>query len=118
VGLAGTVVFTILAVAVFAWPLAGAHRLMEGEKERMLHDLNLQFGAVFAMFNQRVHDGDYAAMEPLNATIASLEIQHNKIKAIATWPWRPETLRSVLGVIALPPVLSAVQLVVERILSR
>ena len=118
VGLAGTVAFTILAVAVFVWPLAGAHRLMEAEKERMLHDLDLQFEAVFAMLNQRVRDGDFSAMEPLNGTIASLEIEHSKIKAIPTWPWRPETLRSVLGVIALPPVVSAIQLVVERVLNR
>jgi hypothetical protein len=118
VGLAGTVVFTILAVAVFVWPLAGAHRLMEAEKERMLHDLDLQFGAVFALFNQRIHDGDFSAMESLNGTIASLEIEHRKIRTIPTWPWRPETLRSVLGVLALPPVLSAIQLVVERVLNR
>ena len=32
-----TVVVTILAVSIFVWPLYGAHRLMESEKERALH---------------------------------------------------------------------------------
>jgi hypothetical protein len=118
VGLAGTAPFALLAVAVFVWPLIGAHRLMDMEKERMLHELDLQFEAVFAVFNQRLHDSDYTAMEGLNATIASLEIQQRRIKGIPTWPWRTETVRSVLAVIALPPVLSAIQFLVERAFSR
>jgi len=118
IGLAGTTPFALLAVAVFVWPLLGAHRLMDAEKDRMLHELDLQFEAVFAVFNERVRDGDYAAIEPLNATISSLEIQHRKIKAIPTWPWSPGTVRSVLGVIALPPVLSAIQQVAERVFRR
>jgi hypothetical protein len=91
---------------------------MEAEKERMLHELDLQFGAVFAMFNQRFHvndnDDDYSAIGRLNATISSLEIQHRKIAAIPTWPWRPETVRSVLTAITLPPVLMIVQFLVEQ----
>jgi hypothetical protein len=118
VGLVGTTPFALLAVAVFVWPLLGAHRLMDAEKDSMLHRIDQQFAAAFAAFNQRFQDGDYAAMEGLNATIASLEIQHNKVKAIPTWPWRPETVRSVLAVIALPPVLSAIQQLVERLFRR
>ena len=107
-GLIGVVLFTILAVAVFVWPLVGAHRLMETEKERMLHDINLQFGAIFAMFNQRLREDDYPAVEMLNGAIASLEIQHARVKAIPTWPWRPETARFVLAAIPLPLVLKVV----------
>jgi hypothetical protein len=117
-GLAGTAAFTILAVAVFVWPLLGAHRLMEMEKDRMLHELDLQFEAVFAMFNQRLHDGDYTAMQGLDGTIASLEIQHRKIKAIPTWPWRPETVRSVLTAIVLPLVLRIIQFLVDQAFDR
>jgi hypothetical protein len=112
--LAMMVLFTVLAVAVFVWPLLGAHRLMETEKERMLHDIDLQFEAVFAKLNQRIHDGDFPAIEPLNATISSLEMQHKRITVIPTWPWSPETVRSVLAVVALPPVLSILQLLLEQ----
>jgi len=116
-----TVAFTILAVGVFVWPLVGAHRLMEMEKERMLHEIDLQFGAVFAMFNQRFHDNgnddDYSAIGRLSGTISSLEIQYRKIKGISTWPWRPETVRSVITAIALPLVLMILQFFVERTLD-
>jgi hypothetical protein len=118
IGLAGTAAFTILAVEVFVWPLLGAHRLMDVEKDRMLQELDRQFGDVFTVFNQRVGDGDYAAIEPLNATITSLEIQRRRITAIPTWPWSPETVRSVLAVIALPPVLSIIQSLLERAFDR
>ncbi len=112
--LGGMVSFTILAVAVFVWPLVGAHRLMEMEKERILHDIDLQFEAVFAMFNQRFHADDYSAIDRLGGMISSLEIQHRKIKAIPTWPWKPETVRSVLTAIALPPVFWIIQFLVEQ----
>jgi hypothetical protein len=113
-GLGMTVLITVLAVLVFVWPLVGAHGLMETEKERMLHDLDLQFEAVFAKFNQRFRDDDFEGTELLNGTITSLEIQHNKIKSIPTWPWRPETFRSVISAIVLPLVLRVLQFLVER----
>jgi hypothetical protein len=109
--------FAILPIAVFVLPLVGAHRLMEMEKERMLHDIDRQFEAVFAMFNQRLHEEDYAAIEGLNGTISSLEIQHRKIKDIPTWPWRPETIGSVIAAIALPLVLRFIQFLVDQALS-
>jgi hypothetical protein len=117
-GLGGAAVFTILALVVFVWPLVGAHRIMQLEKERMLHDIDLQFQAVFALFNQRFGEGDHSAIERLNGTISSLEIQYRKIEAIPTWPWRPETVRSVLTAIALPLVLMVLQFFVERAFIR
>lgn len=106
--------FTIMAAAVFLWPLVGAHRLMQKEKESMLHSIDLQFEAVFAKFNQRIQDDDYTAIEQLNGTIASLEIQQRKIMAIPTWPWGPGTVRSVFTAIALPLVLRVLQLLFDQ----
>jgi hypothetical protein len=116
--LGATVVFTILGLAAFVWPLIGAHRLMEMEKERLLHDIDLQFEVVFAMLSQRIQDGDYSATDEVSGTIASLDIQHRKVKAIPTWPWRPETARLILTVLALPPVLRLIQSLVERLFDR
>lgn len=104
---------TVLAVVAFVWPLWGVHRLMEGEKEKTLHNINLQFEDVFAKFNQRIRDEDYSAIEKLNWTISSLEIQHKRIIAIPTWPWKPETARFALTAIALPLILRVLQFLVE-----
>jgi hypothetical protein len=113
--LGATVAFTILGVAAFVWPLVGAHRLMEVEKERLLHDIDLRFQAVFSKFNQRFQEDDYSAIEMLNGTISSLEIQHRRVQAIPTWPWKPDTVRYVLAALALPPVLRIIQALVERV---
>jgi hypothetical protein len=117
VGLAGTASFTALAVGVFVWPLVGAHRLMEAEKGSLLGEIDRQFEAVFAQFNQRLRDGDHSATDALNGTIVSLEIQQRKIEAIPTWPWRPETVRSVLTAIGLPLAVRVLQLIVEQALN-
>ncbi|HEX6306051.1 MAG TPA: hypothetical protein VFZ76_17765, partial [Anaerolineales bacterium] len=108
------VAITILALFVFVWPLFGVHRRMQAAKEGALREMDLRFEAVFSKFDQRFGEEDYAGIERLNGTIASLEIQQRKIKAIATWPWRPDTVRSVLAAIALPLVLTVIQYVVER----
>ena len=115
----GTIVlFTILAIGIFVWPLWGVHRLLEIEKAKALREINQLFETVFVKFNQLVHDNDYAAAERLNGTIASLEIQRKRISAIPTWPWSPETARIVLTAIALPFVLMIVQVFVLQALSR
>ncbi len=110
--------FTILAVAVFVWPLLGAHRRAEMEKARMLHDIDLDFEAAFSKLNQRLREDDVSTIERLNGTIASLEIQHRRITAIPTWPWRPGTARFVLTAIALPLILTILQLLVQQAFNR
>jgi hypothetical protein len=110
--------YTILATATFVWPLWGVHRLMEAEKARALREIDERFEAVFAKFNQHLHDNDYAATERLNGTIASLEIQHGRIRAIPTWPWSPETARIALTAIALPLTLMILQFFVLQALNR
>lgn len=112
-----TVINTILAVSVFVWPLFGVHRRMEIEKGRALQEIDLRFEAVFSKFNQLFLDDDSSVIERLNGTIASLTIQHNRISAIPTWPWRPETARFVLTAIALPLVLMIIQFFIAQALN-
>lgn len=112
------VLFTILAVVIFIWPLWGVHRLLETEKAKALREIDQRFEAVFAKFNQFVQDDDYAATGRLNGTIASLEIQHKRIHSIPTWPWSPETARIALTAIALPLVLMILQIYLLQAFSR
>jgi hypothetical protein len=109
--------FTLLALVVFVWPLWGVHGLIETEKARALHEIDLRFEAVFSKLNQRIHDDAYAGTETLNATIASLEIQHKRMSAIPTWPWRSETARFAVTAIALPLILTILQFLVARALD-
>jgi hypothetical protein len=108
------VIITILAVSIFVWPLYGVHRRMEVAKEKALQEIDLRFEEVFSKFNKGFLEEDYTEIERLNGTIASLEIQHSKIKAIPSWPWRPETAQYVLAAIALPLALSILRFLVEQ----
>jgi hypothetical protein len=106
-------IMTVLAVVVFAWPLYGVHRQMVVAKERALREIDRRSQAVFSAFNERIDAGDYAAIERWNAVIASLDIQHSRISAIPTWPWRPESVRFLLAAIALPLILEILLFLVE-----
>lgn len=109
---------TSLAITIFVWPLYGAHRLMEMEKEKALHEIDLRLEAAFSKFNERFQEDDYSAIEPLAGTISSLEIQRARIDAIPTWPWRSESARLVLTAIALPLILMIIQFFLLRALNR
>ena len=109
--------YAVLATAVFVWPLWGIHRLMEEEKQRALYEVDQRLEAVFATFNQHIRDDDLAATERLHGTIASLEVQYQRIRAIPTWPWSPETARIVLTAIALPLILMIIQFFVLQALG-
>lgn len=108
---------TILATAVFVWPLLGVHRRMEMEKEGRLHRLDIRLEALFSEFNHALEEDDYAAIGRLNGTIAGLEIQRKRIATIPSWPWRPETAQFVFAAIALPLVLAVIQFLVEQALE-
>ncbi len=109
---------TALAVAVFVWPLWGAHRLMQAEKEKILHEIDQRLEAAFSKFNQMFQEDDYAATDRLNGVIASLETQYERINAIPTWPWSAETARLALTAIALPLILMIIQSFVLQALNR
>ena len=109
-----TLINSILAVVVFVWPLYGVHQRMEMEKEKLLQDVNLHFETIFSQFNQRLTENDFNDLDRLNRTISSLEIQHQRIKSIPTWPWKPETARIALTAIALPIILAILQILLEQ----
>ncbi|MFN2134966.1 MAG: hypothetical protein ACK2UK_03375 [Candidatus Promineifilaceae bacterium] len=116
--LAVSLLFGALVVLVFAWPLWGLHKLMAAEQMRALQEIELKFEELFAKFNQSLTEENYAAADKLNGMIMSLEIQHNKVSAVPTWPWRPETARIVLTAVALPVLLIFVQFLLQQALGR
>lgn len=113
-----SLIFTLLAVAVFVWPLWGVHRLMEREKGKVLHEIDLRFENVISKLNQRIDDDEYASADSLNRTITSLEIQRKRISDIPTWPWKSETARLALTAIALPLILMIIQYFALQALDR
>jgi hypothetical protein len=87
---------------------------VSAQKAKALHEIDLRLEDVFIKFDQHFLEDDYPAMDTLNGTISSLEIQRNRVEAVPTWPWNPGTVRSVMAAIALPLILMLVQILVEQ----
>jgi hypothetical protein len=109
----GVGLITVLALIIFLLPLYSVHRVMDKAKQKELHDIDLRFEAVFSRFNKGFDVDDYPAIEKLNATIASLEIQRRRVEEIHTWPWRAETGRIALTMIALPLIMTIIRFAID-----
>ena len=108
---------TVLALAAFIWPLLGIHRLLEGEKGRLLDECSVRIEAAIAELHRRVDSQGLEGMDDLNKTISSLEIEQNLLEKIPTWPWRPETVRLLITALALPLGLWFIQYLLQRLMG-
>lgn len=59
----------------------------------------------------------FEGMDDLNRALASLVIEREALAKISTWPWRPETLRGLLTLVALPILLWFVTALLGRFLG-
>jgi hypothetical protein len=109
---------TALALASFVWPLLGLHRLLVEEKERLLGEIALRSETAMVELLQRVDEGKLEGMADLSEAIASLEIEQNALKRIPTWPWQPETVRSLITALLLPMGLWIAQYALQRLLGQ
>jgi hypothetical protein len=108
---------TLLALVTFLWPLLGIHSLLVEEKGRLMDECSIRLEAAMADLHQRVDDGALEAMDDLNKTITSLELERNLLDKIPTWPWRPDTVRLLLTALALPLGLWLVQYVLQQLMG-
>jgi len=112
-----TLLITLLALATFVWPLVGIHRLLVEAKERLLGEICLWLEAAMVEWRQRMDSGNLEGMADLYNALAGLEIQQNALKAIPTWPWRPETARWLVTALVLPVALWIIQFALRPILG-
>lgn len=113
-----TVFFALLTAVVFAWPLWGVHQLLAKEKARLLTDCSRRMKVAIAELRQRIDSGRIKAMDDLQKTMASLEIELSTLTRIPTWPWQPGTLRGLLAAVALPIFVWLIQQVLQPLLAR
>ncbi|MEX2029647.1 MAG: hypothetical protein WD906_01570 [Anaerolineales bacterium] len=112
-----SVVFAAIAGATFALPLLGAHRRLVDEKNRRLAEAASRFEAAAQDLHRQLDGGRLRQMDPLNKALASLEIEQNALRRIATWPWQPGAVRGLLAALLLPVVVWVIQFLLGRILG-
>lgn len=109
-------VLTLIAVAVFIWPLLGVHRLLEEEKGEQSAAVEQRLKAAVATLYQRVDSGQLVDMEQVEKTITSLKTTRDLIDSRPTWPWQPSTVRGLATAILLPIGLWLLQELLQRLL--
>jgi hypothetical protein len=117
IGIAGLVFFTALSLLTFVLPLSGARHLLVDEKERQLSENRERQRLIRAEMHRRIDAFDITDMEHLSKTIAALELEHAAIDRISTWPWKPETARTVTVTLFFPMVVWLTQLILRRVLE-
>jgi hypothetical protein len=115
--LLGLLCFVGFALLTFVLPLRGAHRLLAEEKDRLLNENGARQRAAISELHRRVDAGEIVDMDNLNKTMASLELEHAALERVSTWPWRPETLRTVAAALLFPVMVWLTQWVLQRFLS-
>ena len=94
-----------ISLAIFILPLSRMHRLLADEKHRLLLDADGRYSLLVDRFNRQLDKGKYTELESTGRAIATLATQRDSLAKVSTWPWRPETLRSLLSTIAVPIIL-------------
>ncbi len=108
---------TALAVAAFALPQLGIHRLAIVEKDRLLDEANKRLAETIAELHRRVDAGELKGIFDLSSAMSSLQTELSMLEEIPTWPWRPETVRWLASALLLPLGLWLIQLLLQRILN-
>ena len=112
--LISTVLFSLLAVAVFLLPLLGLHQQLLREKERLQAEASSRLQAHMQELHQRIDDRQLKDADAINKHMASLALERDILARLPTWPWQPGTLNLILSAVFLPIVLWFLQQVLER----
>jgi hypothetical protein len=118
VGIGFGALFPIFAAVAFISPLVGVHRLLVDAKEQALAENALALKTARTELYQLVESHDLVGTSELNDTLAALRGEQEALEHVPTWPWQPDTPRTVIAAILLPLVLWSIQWLLGRLLER
>ena len=108
----------VLTLLVFYLPLAGAHRRLLSEKDRLLQEVNSRIATILTRIHSAAFEQqDYQDVGGMRTVLSALREEEQTIQALSTWPWRPGTLTGVLSALLLPVVLLLIREVITRLLG-
>jgi hypothetical protein len=107
--------FVLVAAAAFVWPLLGAHRLLQEEKERRKGEVARRMESITDELHRRVDARDLQQVENLKHALDGLIAERGVIDKMPTWPWHPDAVRAVVTALFLPIVLWLITRVLERL---
>ena len=105
----------LVIVATFVWPLWGAHRLLQQEKQRLKDAAASRVEATIAELHSRVDSRDLRDGDVLKDVLDGLVTEQGLVDKLPTWPWQPELARGVGAAFLLPLFIWFVQRLLERL---
>lgn len=102
-------------LVTFIWPLLGAHRLLEKEKQRLEEDIARRIEATMSRLHGQIDADDLSARGPLKETLDGLVTEQGVVEKLRTWPWRTGTVRGIGVAFVVPIFIWVVQRVLERL---
>jgi hypothetical protein len=117
IGIGFGALFPIFAAVAFISPLMGVHRLLVNAKERALAENATALKIARTELYKLVKIRALAETSELNDTLIALRSERHALEHTPTWPWQPDTLRSVIAAILLPLALWFIQWLLGRLLE-
>jgi hypothetical protein len=115
--LPSAIAFIVLAVTVFALPLLGIHNRLAEEKKRWLAENAKRLEAAITELHRRMDAQELEGIGDLRTAMSCLEVEHDALARIPTWPWQPGTLRGLFAAILFPLMVSIIQWILQRVLG-
>jgi hypothetical protein len=112
--LTSILVYSLLAVAVFFFPLLGLHNLLVREKEHLQEQANSRLLAHIQELHQRIDAHNLKEAEAIYHQLISLTSERDVLAKLPTWPWQPGTLNFILTAVLLPIILWIAQQLLGR----
>jgi hypothetical protein len=110
-----TLGFVAIAAVTFILPLWGVHRLLRDEKLRLQSENARRIEAVMHETQRRTDAGEFGNMVGMKDATEALTGQATVLDKLPTWPWQPETIRTVLTAMLLPLFIWLIQRILERL---
>ena len=105
-----------VAVACFGVPLLGLHGRIVEAKQRELARAIVALKRAVQTLDERLAHPDGADLTQARSGVDGAILALGAIRAISTWPWRPETFRGFASALGLPIVLWIIQGLLFRLL--
>ena len=112
-----TIMNSLAAVLIFAWPLLDLHNSMKAEKQQMLDKNASEMKSSFNEKRRRIERGEFHDVAPLKDVIDTLIAERGVLEKLPTWPWQATTVRGLGTALLLPILLWLTQRILERLLS-
>ena len=97
--------------------LDGIHLRLAQQKSRLLGEANRRLELALSDLHQRVDRCEYDKADGIQMTLSALKVERDVLEKISTWPWKTETLRGFMSIIALPILLYLISRFLGRLVG-